>query len=113
MSLLIPEAFAQTTGEAVQAGGGGAFGSILILVVFVLIFYFLLWRPQSKRGKEHRELVSKLATGDEIVTSGGMVGKITKISDDFITLNIAEGVEISVQKGSVSKTLPKGSMRTL
>lgn len=112
MSLLFSDAVAAISGESGQAGGG-AFGSILILVVFVLIFYFLLWRPQSKRAKEHRELVSNLAVSDEIVTTGGIVGTITRITDDFISVKISEEVEIKIQKSAVGRILPKGTIKSL
>ena len=76
-----------------------------MLVIFVLVFYFLLIRPQSKRAKEHRELIGGLNQGDEVVTNGGLLGKISKMSEDLVRLTIAENVDITVQKGSITKTL--------
>jgi preprotein translocase subunit YajC len=116
-STIIPSAYAATTTATTtvanhQAAAGNLY-SILLLVGFVLIFYFLLWRPQSKRAKEHRDLVSSLNTDDEVLTSGGIVGKITKISDDFVVLAIANGVEITIQKSAIGATLPKGTMNSL
>ncbi len=106
MSFLIPDAMAASP----EAAAGGGYGSIILLLAFVAIFYFLLWRPQSKRAKEHRELVSNLTKEDEVVTSGGLTGKITDVADDFITLAIADNVEIKVQKSAISTILPKGTL---
>ena len=98
----------------VAAGAGGGFPiDILLLVGFVLIFYFLLWRPQSKRRKEHAALIGGLSKGDEVVAAGGIVGQITKVEDDFVMLEIARDVEIRMQKGSVGATLPKGTLKSI
>ena len=107
MSFFIPNAYAAGA-ESMAAGSG--YGSLILLIGFVLIFYFLLWRPQSKRAKEHRELVANLSKGDEVVTNGGIIGKIVKVDEDIITLAIADGVEIKVQKPAISAALPKGTM---
>lgn len=103
-----------TAAHAAESGGGGP-GSmdLLLLIGFVAIFYFLLWRPQSKRRKEHQSLMSSLDKGDEVVTSGGIVGQITKIEDDFIGLKVAENIEFRVQKSSIGATLPKGTLKSL
>lgn len=107
MSFFISEALAAApTGQP-----GNEWSSIAMLVGFVVIFYFLLLRPQQKRAKEHRDLVSKLAKGDEVITSGGILGKISKISDDFIVVSIADGVEITLQKNAISTVLPKGTIK--
>ena len=99
---------------AYAAGAGGGFPiDILLLVGFVLIFYFLLWRPQSKRRKEHAALIGGLSKGDEVVAAGGIVGQITKVEDDFVMLEIARDVEIRMQKGSVGATLPKGTLKSI
>lgn len=95
-----------------QSGESGIM-SIVLLVGFVLIFYFLLWRPQSKRAKEQRNLLASLAVGDEVVTSGGLIGKINKVSDDdILTLAIADNVEVKVQKAAIVASLPKGSIKS-
>ena len=78
---------------------------ILILVGFALIFYFMLWRPQSKRAKEHKQLVEGLAKGDEIVTSGGILGKISKVEEQFILVEVGDGMELRFQKASVAAAL--------
>lgn len=103
-----------TAAYAAEGGPGGP-GSmdLLLLVGFVAIFYFLLWRPQSKRRKEHQTLMSSLNKGDEVVTTGGIVGQITKVEDDFVGLKVAENIELRVQKSSVGATLPKGTLKSL
>lgn len=78
---------------------------------FILIFYFLMWRPQSKRAKEHKNLVGGLNKGDEIMTNGGIAGKITKVSEDFVTVEVSPGVELKIQKVAVSSALPKGTLK--
>jgi len=117
MSLsLLPIAYADTVGATAGPGplaGDGGLSSILLLVAFVVIFYFLLWRPQSKRMKEQKQLISSLAVGDEVITVGGILGRITKLTDDFIMLLIATNVEITVQRSSVSASLPKGTLKSV
>ena len=108
MSLLISDAHAQAAGAA---PGGGGLSQILVLVVFVVVFYFLLIRPQQKRAKEHQAMLAKLAAGDEVVTAGGILGRIVEVGDSFITLEIADGVRIKVQKGQVTSLVPKGTFK--
>jgi preprotein translocase subunit YajC len=91
--------------------GNPMFGTVLMIVGFILIFYFLIWRPQSRRAKQQRDLISSIKMSDEVMTSGGIVGKVTKLDDGFVVLEIAKGVEITVQKASVSGVLPKGTMK--
>lgn len=107
---IISPAYAQDAGAA-----SGGFGPLIMLAVFGLIFYFLLYRPQAKRVKEHKNLVSSLGKGDEILTQGGIVGKITKVSEekDFIEIMLNENNSIMVQKTAVSAVLPKGTMKSL
>ncbi|MGB2426886.1 MAG: preprotein translocase subunit YajC [Alteromonas sp.] len=111
MSFFISNAHAQAAGA--QQGGG--FEMIIMLVVFGLIFYFLLYRPQAKRVKEHKNLVSSLSKGDEVLTQGGLVGKITKVSEDkdFIEVSLNETNNIVVQKAAVTAVLPKGTMKAI
>jgi len=111
MSLFIQDALAATDAAGSQPAGGDATFSIVMLVVMIIIFYFLLWKPQSKRAKEHRNLVQNLQTGDEIVTSGGIYGKITRVEEKFLLVSIADGTEIRLQKSAVSSVLPKGSIK--
>ncbi len=105
--------------DALAAGAGQSspesslMSMLPMLVIFVLIFYFLLIRPQSKRAKEQRKLISELSNGDEVVTSGGMLGKIVKVSDDFLILSIADNTEIVIQKSAISTTIPKGTIKAV
>jgi preprotein translocase subunit YajC len=108
MNSLIPDAMAQTAGAA-PAGAGTT--SLIMMAVFVVIFYFLLIRPQQKKQKEHQAMLGKLAAGDEVVTTGGIVGRIVEISDNFITLEISEGVRIKVQRFHVTSLVPKGTLK--
>ena len=98
---------------AVQPEGPGALMQLVFFGGFIIIFYFLMWRPQSKRAKEHKNLVIGLSKGDEVITSGGIAGKITKVSDDFIRVEIAEGVGIKIQKVAISTALPKGTLKSV
>ena len=109
MDFLISPAYAQAAGGAPGAGAGVS--QIVILVVFVAIFYFMLIRPQQKRMKEQQAMLSKLATGDEVVTSGGILGRITEVGESFITLEVADGVRIRVQRGQISQLMPKGTLK--
>ncbi len=108
MNGLISDAFAQ----AGPPGPGGQFAPILMMVVFVVIFYFLLIRPQQKKAKEHQALVSKLSAGDEVVTTGGILGKVIEVGDSFVTMEIADGVRIKVQKFQVGSLMPKGTLKS-
>jgi preprotein translocase subunit YajC len=108
MNGLIPDAFAQ----AGPPGPGSQFMPIIMMVVFVVIFYFLLIRPQQKKAKEHQALVSKLSAGDEVVTTGGILGKVIEVGDSFVTLEVAEGVRMKVQKFQVGSLMPKGTLKS-
>jgi len=109
MSLLISSAFAQGAGGSGSAGG--SFPIIMMLGIFV-VFYFLMIRPQQKRMKDQQNMISRLASGDEVVTTGGMLGRVTEVGDNFITLEIAEGVRIKVQKAQVTQLMPKGTLKS-
>ncbi len=111
MSLFIGTAHAASA----PAAQGGGMEMVIMLLVFGLVFYFMIYRPQAKRVKEHKGLMAALSKGDEVLTQGGLVGKITKVSDDkdFIVISIAEGTEVTVQKGAVNAVLPKGTMKNL
>jgi preprotein translocase subunit YajC len=93
--------------------GAPGFSLLLMLVVFVGFIYFTVWRPQNKRAKEHKDLLNTLAKGDEVVTLGGIVGKISKISQSYVVLAVSETVEITMQKSSISNVLPKGTMKSV
>ena len=109
MNIFIADARAQATPAS---GGGAGMLELLPLLVLFAVFYFFLIRPQMKRQKEHRQMVEALAKGDEIVTSGGIAGRITDMSDTFLTMEIAKGIEVKVQKQAVGAILPKGSLKT-
>jgi len=110
LEFIIPTAWA---GEAGAQGAAGLGSMLPMLVIFVLLFYFLLIRPQSKRAKEHRKLVAELQIGDEVVTAGGIIGKISRQVDDFVIITISDKVEITLQKSSITTTLPKGTIKTI
>ncbi len=105
----------ETTAYAAAGDLGGGTGLInfLFLGGFVLIFYFLLIRPQNKRRKEHQSLVGGLAKGDEVVTSAGIVGQINKVEDDFVKVQVADNVELRIQKSAIGATLPNGTIKSL
>lgn len=89
------------------------FTSFLPLIVIFLLFFFMIIRPQMKQAKEHRNMIAALQKGDEVVTSGGIVGKITKVTDTFATVEIAPNTEITVQKHAIQSALPKGTIKSI
>ena len=113
LTLLLASLFsASAFAEAAPAPQGGGIEQLIFLGGFVLIFYFLLWRPQSKRAKEHKALLGGLEKGSEVVTSGGIVGKITKVNDEFVVLKVGD-LEMPVQKHAVAAALPKGTIKSI
>jgi preprotein translocase subunit YajC len=108
MNSLIPDAMAQAAGGATAGAGVTPF---IMMAVFVVIFYFLLIRPQQKKQKEHQAMLSKIAAGDEVVTGGGILGRVTEIGDNFLTLEIADNVRIKVQRFQVTSLVPKGTLK--
>ncbi len=108
MSLLISEAHAQ----AAAAPAGGGLGSMIILPVMLVVFYFLLIRPQQKRAKEHAKHAVGAGHRGEVITAGGILGKVTEVADGFVTIEIADGVRIKVQKSQVSQLVPKGTYKS-
>ena len=87
--------------------------NIIFFAGFALIFYFILWRPQSKRSKEHKALTEGISKGDEVLTTGGMLGKINKVDDNYIVIQVADNVELKMQKSSVAAALPKGTIKSI
>jgi len=87
--------------------------SFLPLILMFAVLYFIMIRPQMKRQKEHRNMLAAMAKGDEVITSGGIVGKVTRVSEAYVGVEIADGTEITVQKSSVSTILPKGTIKSL
>ncbi len=100
---------------AADAGGPGGIPGLdlFIIVAFAAVFYFIVWRPQSKRAKEHRELVAGLSKGDEIVTNGGLIGKIVKVEDQYLVFEVSDNVQLKLQKGAVATALPKGTIKSI
>jgi len=112
LDLLISPAAAQATtaaGAPPAAGPGYTFGMVAIMIV---VMYFLMIRPQTKRAKEHRDLISKLAKGDEIITTGGVAGRVDDLGENFITVEIADGVKIKLQRAAIVAVLPKGTLKS-
>lgn len=108
MNSLISDAWAQGTGIT----GNSQLTPILMMVVFIGIFYFLLIRPQQRKAKEHQALVSKLAAGDEVVTAGGLLGRVVEVGESFVTLEIADAVRVKVQRFQVISLMPKGTLKS-
>lgn len=106
MNFFISDAWAQE-----GAGTSSGFVSLIPLVLIFVIFYFLLLRPQIKRAKEHRKMVGSLAKGDEIVTNGGMLGRITRLDEEFVAVEVADGVVVRVQRSAISQMVPKGTIK--
>jgi len=108
MNFFISDAMA-----AAPQGQGDPLMSFLPLVLIFVVFYFLLIRPQSKKAKEHKQMVEALTRGDEVVTNGGLLGRIVKIGDNFIELEVAEGTAVKVQRNAVANLMPKGTIKGL
>ena len=108
--MLISSAYAQAAGAAEP--GSGLMGILPIILMFVVL-WFLMIRPQQKKAKQHEAMVNALAKGDEVVTGGGIAGRITKVGEGYVTVEIAEGVEINVQKMAIHLLLPKGTLKSL
>lgn len=106
LDFFIASAHAQ---DAAQPGG---LMSFLPLIIIFVIFYFLLIRPQMKRAKEHRKLVEALSVGDEVVTNGGLLGKITKVGESFVTVELGENVQVRLQRHAVASVMPKGTIKS-
>jgi len=111
MSFFISDALADSA--AATAPGGNPLSFWGMMIFMVVIFYFMIIRPQSKRNKEHKNLLTSLAKGDEVVITGGMLGKVTKVTDDFVVAEVAPNVEISFQKSAITATLPKGTLKNI
>ncbi len=107
MDFFITPAWAQ----AETGSTAGTLGTILPLVLIFVVFYFLLIRPQTKRAKEHRDMIGKLVAGDEVVTNGGILGRISEVGEHFVTLEVAPQVAIRVQKVQIAQLLPKGTFK--
>jgi preprotein translocase subunit YajC len=112
-AVFISSAFAQTAPAA--AGGGDMMSSLtgmLPLVLMFVVLYFVMIRPQMKKQKEHRAMIEALATGDEVATAGGLLGKVTKLGDSYLTLELSPGVEVQLQRSAIVQVLPRGAINT-
>lgn len=98
---------------AAPSAAGSPFLSFGMLIIFFVIFYLLILRPQSKRAKEHRNLVAAVKVGDEVVTSGGFAGKVKKVGEEFLVVELAEGTEVKLQRQAISATLVKGTLKDI
>lgn len=110
MSFFISDAMAQAAGQP-QQGGGLEF--LIMIGIFFAIMYFMIIRPQTKRAKEHKRLIDSLSKGDEVVTNGGLLGRITAVGDNFVQIEVAANTEVKVQKQAVAAVMPKGTSKGL
>jgi len=108
---MISLAHAQTAGASADPTGG--LMQLLPMILMFVVLWFLMVRPQMKKAKEHKALIAAIAKGDEVVTGGGLVGKVVKIGENYVTLEIAEGTEVVVQKPAIGLVLPKGTLKSL
>ena len=107
-NLLISDAWAQAGG-----GGGSSMFSLLPLALIFVLFYFLLIRPQQRRAKQHKQMVAAMKTGDEVSTNGGLIGQVTDLDDNCVTLKVATGVNVQVQRHAIAQMIPKGAFKEL
>lgn len=110
MDYLIPNAWAQAAGGTPPGGGLAGF---LPLAILFLVFYMFLIRPQMKRQKEHAKMVRELAKGDEAVTTGGLLGRVTEVGNNFVKLEVAKDTEVKVQKNAIAQVMPKGTLKEM
>lgn len=108
--MFISNAYAQAAGAA---GAESSLMSFLPIILMFVVLYFLMIRPQMKRQKEQKSMMAALGKGDEVITAGGVLGKVTKVTDAYVTLEVSDGNEIVVQKSAVSTLLPKGTLKSL
>ncbi len=106
--MFISNAYAQSA-----AGGTGGLMSFLPIVLMFVVLYFLMIRPQMKRQKEQKAMIDALAKGDEVITAGGILGKVSKVTEAYVTIEVADGTEVVMQKASVTMLLPKGTIKSI
>ncbi|MDE2422353.1 MAG: preprotein translocase subunit YajC [Gammaproteobacteria bacterium] len=109
MSLFIQSAYAADA----AAGNPSPIPSIVMMIGFVAVFYFLIWRPQSKRTKEHRNMIDSVTVGSEVVFAGGLMGRIKKIEGEYAVITIGTGVDVKIQKSAIIAVLPEGTLASL
>jgi preprotein translocase subunit YajC len=111
MSMFVQDAFAEQAPAAAAAPPG--FESMFFVLALFVVFYFMMIRPQMKRQKEHRRMVAEIKAGDEVVVAGGLAGRVARVTDQYLTVEIADGVEVKVQKQAVGQLLPKGTLKSI
>jgi preprotein translocase subunit YajC len=111
MSFFISDAMAEAAPAASQQPG--MIEALFPFVILFVVFYFLLIRPQSKRAKEHKAMVEAVGKGDEVITQGGLYGKVTEVSEEYLQVQLADNVEVKVQRGAITSLLPKGTIKNL
>ncbi len=109
--MLISNAYAQAATES--AGGMGDLMQFMPIILMFAVIYFLMIRPQQKKAKEHKAMIDGLSKGDEVISQGGVAGRITKVNEDFVTVEVADNVEIQIQKPAIALVLPKGTLKAL
>jgi preprotein translocase subunit YajC len=111
LTFFISDAAAQAAGA--PAAGAGGLGTLLLPVLLIVVFYFLLIRPQQKKQKEHRAMLDALTAGTEVVTGGGVLGRVTDVGEQFVTVEVASGIQVKVQKHSIAAVLPKDTIKNV
>ncbi len=111
MNIFVSNAYADPLTGGTQQGGGLSF--VMMFVIFFVFIYFAIWRPQSKRAKEQQTLMTSLAKGDEVITAGGILGRINKLTDQYVIISIANNADIVLQKSSIVSVLPKGTLKSI
>lgn len=109
LSMIAAAQAAPAAGQGGAAGGG--MGFLLMMVALFVLMYFMMIRPQMKRQKEQRAMIAALGKGDEVVTNGGLAGRIDELGESFVTVEIADGVKVRVQRGAIAQVLPKGTLK--
>ncbi len=112
MSMLIKDAFAEQA-PAAAAGTPPGFESMFFVLALFVVFYFMMIRPQMKRQKEQRKMISEIKAGDEVVVAGGLAGRVARVTEQYLAVEIAAGVEVKVQKQAVGQLLPKGTLKSI
>ena len=111
--MFISNAYAQAAPAAANAGLMGNLGTFVPLILMFVVMYFLMIKPQQKKAKEQRQMMDALAKGDEVVTAGGLLGKVVSVKDTYVTIEIAANTEVVVQKHAITTLLPKGTLKSL
>jgi preprotein translocase subunit YajC len=109
--MFISQAWAQTSGQPAAQGGG--IESMMLIVIMFGVLYFLMIRPQMKRAKEHKTMIEALQKGDEVISGGGILGRVTKLNENYVTLEVAQNVEMTLQRSAIQVVLPKGTIKNI